>query len=467
MVTKSLQEKVLKTIKKYSMLEPGDRVLVALSGGPDSVALLHLLKDLRSHLGISLVAAHLNHGLRSEESDEDANFSKKLAKSLGIPIIVKKADVQHFKSRHRLSLEMAARELRYHFLNETARTHGADTIATGHTANDQAEEVLLNLVRGAGPTGLAGIPPVRDNLYIRPLIRCYRDELIAYLNERNIPFRLDSSNENLAFLRNRIRHEIIPLLEKINPQIIRTLSKTAEIIREEEVFLDNYAERILEEISSFDSKAKAFSIRIAEMFRHHVAVQRRLVRLCIKKLVKRVWGVGFDRIEEILEMCSATEWHAAIELHGNLVAEKSGKFLVIRIKHDENEIRFDITLPSTGTYRIERPHSATVSLDYLPARSIDYRNLGRLEAVMDASKVIFPLRITSFQPGDRFIPFGFGHTKKLQDFFVDEKIPRYMRTRIPILRDKEKIIWIVGYRLDDRVKVTPHTKRVLYVKWDE
>ncbi len=475
MATESLKEKVLETIKRYSMIEPGDRVLVALSGGPDSVALLHILKDLQSRLGISLLAAHLNHGIRGEEAEEDARFSKELAESLGIPITIKKADVLNFKSRHKHSLEMAAREVRYHFLTETASALGANKIATGHTANDQAEEVLLNLVRGAGITGLAGIPPVRDDLFVRPLIRCRREEIISFLKERKISFRYDSSNTDMAFLRNRIRHRVIPILKEENPQIVRTLSKTAEIVRDEEEFLDGYTEKILENISVYDRKTRSVKVKIPDILRHYPAVRRRIIRMCIKKLTRKVWGIGFEKIEEIIGMCSRSGERASVELHGNMVAEKYGENLVIRVKPRESDLNYCFPISVPGVYKIADPFDVIISLEYLPSETYlrqahgtaHWAKLEPCEAIMDADMVNFPLEIRSPCPGDRFVPLGLGGTKKLQDFFVDEKIPRYMRPFIPILQDTDKIIWIIGYRIDDRVKVTPRTKRLLRIKWTE
>ncbi len=467
MPVKDLQQKVLETLKKYKMIEPGDTVLVALSGGPDSIALTCLLKDLANDLGITIFAAHLNHGLRGAEADADAKHATEFAKSLNIPITVKKADVLTYKERHKLSVEMAAREIRYHFLLETARAVKANKIATGHTANDQAEEVLLNLVRGAGLTGLAGIPPVREKIFIRPLIRCLKDELLDYLHEKRIPYRIDSTNLDTTYLRNRLRHKVFPLLEDINPRVIRTLSKTSDLVRDEEEFWDSYIEEIFDKISAIYQKSNAIIIEIPQMIRYHISVQRRIVRYAIKKLKKRIWGIGFDRIEDILKICHKDKPGGAIELHGNIVVEAQGNKLLIHENLPGDRSVFDIEIPSVGKYTIDEPLEATLSLEYSTLQSINYMHLGKYEAVVDADRVKFPLKIRSVRPGDRFTPLGLEGSKKLQDFFVDEKIPRYLRPHIPIVTDREKIIWVVGYRIDDRVKVTKQTKKIIFMKWEE
>ncbi|HDM76438.1 MAG TPA: tRNA lysidine(34) synthetase TilS [Deltaproteobacteria bacterium] len=467
MSTASLHEKVLKTIIKYRMIEPGDRILIALSGGPDSVALTCLLKDLQPRLEISLFAAHLNHGLRGTESDLDAEYAVQFARSMDIPITVEKADVLAYKKQHRLSLEMAAREVRYHFLTKTARTLELNKIATGHTANDQAEEILLNLIRGTGLTGLAGIPPVRENLFIRPLIRCFKSELIEYLREKNITFRTDSTNVDSTYLRNKIRHNIMPLLMEINPEVIKTISKTAEIIRDEEQFWVEYTGEILRNISDYNEKPRSLVIKIPDLLGLPVAVQRRIVRAAVIKLESKIWGIGFDRIEDILKMCKSDTSRAAIHLHGDIMAEKITDHLMFRPKKDIEKPWPDIAIDAPGTYEIENLFHAVIHVEFLPPKAVDHRKLGKYEAAIDADKVKLPLTVRSFRPGDRFKPLGLGGTKKLQDFFVDEKIPRYQRPYIPIICDREKIIWIVGYRLDERVKITPETKRILYIRIEE
>ncbi len=465
MTLSNLYNKVLGTINKYQMIERGDKVVVALSGGPDSVALTCILKDLQPELEITLCAAHLNHSIRVVEADEDEKFTRKLATILDIPLVTKKVNVLQYKNKHKMSVEMAAREVRYHFLLETARDLDATRIATGHTANDQAEEVFLNLIRGAGPAGLSGIPPIRDGIFIRPLIRCFKSELIAYLNKIKIPFRIDSTNIDKKYLRNRIRHDIFPRLLKINPQLIGTLSKTAEILRDEETFWETYISKLARKILKSDQKTRTISIDLTSFQELHVAIQRRILRFAISTLAGRVWGIGYDRIEEILSMCNTDKNTGTIHLHGGIIVERRGKKLFVYTPHS-GDVCFDAEIPQPGTYTITQPFEAKITIKIQDNAPRNFTELGSKEAIMDADKVKFPLRIRSFQPGDRFIPLGLGKTKKLQDFFVDEKVPRHMRPYVPILIDKEKIIWIIGHRIDDRVKVTPETKRTIYMRWD-
>lgn len=447
------------------MINPGDKVLIALSGGPDSVALTHVLKNLQQELQIALCAAHLNHSLRGAESDEDERFVSELARALDIPIVSKKADVLKYKDQHKISVEMAARKIRYHFLEETARALQATKIATGHTADDQAEEVLMNLLRGAGPTGLSGIPPVRDK-FIRPLIGCSKNELICYLDSINASYRTDSTNIDKRFLRNRLRHDIFPELHNINPRIIRTLSKTAQILRDEEDFWENYIKELSDKLLHLDKSRRTVTVDVGELLKLHLAVQRRVLRFTITRIVNRVWGIGFDRIQEILSMCSGNKNSGVVHLHGGIIAEKRYDKLFL-YTHQETPAGFDLKIPAPGKYLVKKPLEAKIIVEIRTSFTQEFDKLKANEAVLDADKVYFPLKIRSFQHGDRFIPLGLGRSKKLQDFFVDEKVPRHIRPYVPILHDKEKIIWIIGYRIDDRVKITPETKRVIFISWDE
>jgi len=223
-------------------------VLAALSGGPDSCALAHALCALRKRQRCQVVAAHVHHGLRGQEADADAAHAAAVAASLGVPFAQRSANVRRFADENKLSLETAAREVRYHLLADAARELGADLIATGHTANDQAETVLMNLLRGSGLDGLAGIAPVRDNI-IRPLLRLTRDEVLAYCEANSIAYRVDSSNRDLRFTRNRIRHEALPLLRQIQPNVVQALARLADVVQAENALISQQTERALEDLA--------------------------------------------------------------------------------------------------------------------------------------------------------------------------------------------------------------------------
>ncbi|MCX5906677.1 MAG: tRNA lysidine(34) synthetase TilS, partial [Deltaproteobacteria bacterium] len=232
---------IRKTIQRFDMLQPGDRVVIGVSGGADSMTLLHILWELRSEYHLSLVVAHLDHGLRPEAA-EDRSFVKKAASGLGVPFFSRKVDVGARCKEEHLNLQEAAREARYQFLAEIARDQKASRIALGHTADDQAESIIMRFLRGSGSRGLSGIPPVREGVIIRPLIETWRSEIESFLRERKFSYRIDASNQSTHFLRNRVRHELLPVLQEYNPRVRQTLVQMAEIFRAEESFWQGMVE---------------------------------------------------------------------------------------------------------------------------------------------------------------------------------------------------------------------------------
>jgi tRNA(Ile)-lysidine synthase len=230
---------VRKTIQKYDMLQLGDRVVVGVSGGADSVALLHALWELRGDFHLSLMVAHLDHGLRPE-GEKEANFVRKLAGKLGAPFHCRKADVGSYQKEKGLTVQEAAREVRYTYFSEVAKKNRASKIALGHTADDQAESIIMRILRGSGTRGLSGIPPVRNGLYIRPLIEVWREEIESFLKGKRILYLTDPSNKSLHYLRNRVRHELLPVLRQYNPRVRQVLVQMADLFRAEEEFWQKY-----------------------------------------------------------------------------------------------------------------------------------------------------------------------------------------------------------------------------------
>ena len=301
--------KIQAAIRKHDLLLPGQHVLVAVSGGADSVALLYVLRELAPSLGINLTVAHLNHCIRGKSSDEDAAFVRKLTMDLKIPSVQGRSDVCRRARCKGLSLEMAAREARYAFLTRTARKVGAEVVVMAHTADDQAETVLLKLARGAGPRGLGGIHreiTLGKVRVVRPMLDVTRGEVVAFLKERGISWREDESNRDVSFLRNRVRHEILPLLEsKLNPKIKRALVRTAEIFREEDRWLEDLAKKILSECSTISTPDhSSFIIHHSSLLNYPRAAMRRALRLWLVLSGVTAELIDFDtvkRIESLLE----------------------------------------------------------------------------------------------------------------------------------------------------------------------
>ncbi|MEK6583299.1 MAG: tRNA lysidine(34) synthetase TilS, partial [Nitrospirota bacterium] len=327
----TLIKKVQATINFYKMLKNGDTVLIGVSSGPDSVCLLHVLKELQDEYNLSLHIAHLNHGFRGAEADEDAMFVQGMGDSLGIPVIAEYSDIPAYARTERKSKQEAAREVRYRFFSSVADKTGADRIALGHTADDQAETFLMRLLRGSGSHGLSGIPPVRERI-IRPLIGVFRDEIDEYLSMHDIRYRIDSSNLTAVYLRNKIRLELIPYLAKeYNPNIMETIIRNLNILRDEDIFLGNYVNRIYKDVVINESEVMiqfdAGKLRSCEE-----PVKRRVIR-CAVESVKGEGNVAlsFQHVEDALSLLQHDK-EGEIHLPSGIVAERSGKIFSIYIK---------------------------------------------------------------------------------------------------------------------------------------
>lgn len=323
-----LKEKANRTIERHRMLSSGDIVLVAVSGGPDSMALLHFLTDVSDEYDIKLKIAHLNHGFRREAANE-AEFVRKTAVSLGLPAVIRSIDVPYIKERDGLSAQEAAREVRYAFFEEAAVETGANRVALAHTSDDQAETVLMRLLRGSGPLGLSGIPPVRG-IFIRPLMDCSRNEIEKYISEKNIPFVTDSSNLKMDYMRNRVRMELIPFLERYNPNIKETLVRTAEVANRDNQLLDMEADGIYKSVSSQGEEGIAMDLKTLKVL--HPAVSSRVMRKVIIAVKGNTKKISFQHISDILNLMSSGEGRWSLHLPDVTVSREHDKLLFKREK---------------------------------------------------------------------------------------------------------------------------------------
>lgn len=464
------------TITGYRMLQSGDSVLVSVSGGPDSVVLLHCLLALAPDFSLKLGVAHLNHCLRGEESDRDAEFVADLAEKHGLLFYGKKEDVRKFHEKTKLSMEEAARKIRYEFLSGTAEKQGFDKIAMGHNSDDNAELILMYLIRGSGPLGISGIPPVRDNVFIRPLIKSQRSGIMKFLEAEGLHCVYDSSNSDTEFFRNRVRHELLPVLKSsYNPNIIETLNRLGSILRCEEDWIDDVIRPVFDKaVTAYFNKKLILSVSgLAGM---HRSVKRRVLRKAIEKVKGDLRGVTFSHIESVSDLLKSVSVSGYLDLPDQVRVEKYENGLIIsRKKHplrmlgrsDKGleTIDFEYTFFKSGfkpqTIQIkETGYSITFSgivRDNLPENF----NTGQQVAYFDMSKLFFPMVIRNFRQGDRFTPLGMSGTQKLKKFFINNKIPRAQRIKCPILLDDKKIVWITGHRMDESVKIDANTRTIL------
>jgi len=449
---------VRETIKRFGMLTPGDAVVVGVSGGPDSVALLDLLSRLRDELGLRLHVAHLNHRLRPEAAEE-AEFVRRLASGYGLPVTVDAADVPAYAGERRLSTEMAARELRYAFFTRVLSAVGAAKVALGHQADDQAETVLMNLLRGTGLAGLKGIPPVRGP-FVRPLIEVRRAAIEAYCASRGLKTCYDASNIQTAYRRNKIRHELLPLLEReYNPALVPALGRLAAVLREEEEFLAAEAAKVYAGLRSVTVAGVYFDgAAISTLPR---AMARRVVRLAYREVAGSVYDLDFRHTEEVLRLLERATGREVILPRGVKAVRIHGR-LLFRTGAVPAVPDFCYPLPVPGVAVI-REIGVAVKAE-LVASGRDPATLPPQEALLDYERVRPPLFVRRRRAGDLFYPLGHPAPVRLKSFFINQKIPRYHRDRIPLVVDATGILWVAGVRPAEPVRVTSQTRRCLHLE---
>jgi tRNA(Ile)-lysidine synthase len=453
---RAFTEKVKKTILRHGMISPGDKVVIAVSGGPDSVCLLHVLHMLSTQLRHELVVAHFDHGWRPGEDEIETELVRKLAQSLKVPFETGKAD--SFKSESMSSVEEAAREARYGFLERVRQKHAGQRIALGHNLNDQSETLLMRLLRGSGATGLAAIPPIREHIIIRPLIEVQREEIESYLEEMDLSYAIDSSNRNTDLLRNRIRLELVPLLLEYQPRLVEHLGETASILREESEFLDSVSTEWVSKEANHVSEAK-ISIPIRQYLSLPEVLRKRVLRRILSMVKGNIRRIGRKHIQSIDDLASSGKPQASLDLPDRMTVRRTYDLLHFMDREEDASMTFSYVIEGPGILPIKeigRSLSLLVREKGERGPSASPRT-----AYLDAEKATFPLLVRNFRPGDRFVPLGMKGHKKLKDFFVDLKVPFEIRRSTPILVRNDIPVWVAGYRIDERFKITPTTRVVL------
>ncbi|MBF0538386.1 MAG: tRNA lysidine(34) synthetase TilS [Nitrospirae bacterium] len=449
-----IRDKVRATIRAFSMLGAYDRapiehvsigyVLIGLSGGPDSVALLRLLRELFPSVNVH--AIYINHGLRPLETPAEMAFCKQLCEHLGVPLTIRAIDDLPQGLRKTPAI---LRQSRYRLYEETALEIGATKIAIGHNKDDQAETVILNLIRGAGLTGLAGIAPTRGR-FIRPLIDVSRWEILQYLNECSQTYCLDSSNLKDIYLRNRLRIHLMPQLTQYNSNIVDTLTRNAQIIREDNEYIEQAVTKKLMTLISRKT-GKKIELFLLPLQNTEKALLRRLLRRATAT-VETLREIGGQHIEEIMALIKTASTGDRLYLPGGVRVIKGYSTLVITC---EPPVRIsEVELPIPGEVVIREAGYILRATLLEGFKQPD--NSG--QACLDADLMLSPLKIRARADGDYFYPLGLGKRKKVQDYFVDEKVPRDSRDSIALVFSQDDLVWIAGHRPDDRYKVTPATR---------
>jgi tRNA(Ile)-lysidine synthase len=425
--------KVSKFIDKKSLCKSDNKLLVAISGGADSVALFLCLNELNYDVDL----AHCNFNLRGDESDNDEEFVKQLADKFGVRLHLKSFDTQKYADENKVSIQMAARDLRYKWFNELLVDNNLNYIAVGHHKNDDVETFFINLTRGSGLKGLLGIKTKNNNI-IRPLLCVSRLEIEAYLSAVKQSFREDSSNKSVKYLRNKIRYELIPLLTEMNPNIQETISNEIEIL--EGVF------QVFEE--QIESKRKEILQNENGIFKLKITDVQKLNPLNIY-LYEFLNPYGFSEVNQIIK---ALNTQSGKQFFSKTYQLNIDREYILISKISKENVSFEI---------LENQHKISTPFTMELSKSIDRTvSKDRVKAKLDFDKLQFPLVLRKWKKGDKFMPLGMRTFKKLSDFFIDEKYSLISKQQQWILCSADDIIWIVGDRIDDRFKITPQTKNV-------
>jgi len=461
-VSTPLPARVAHSIREHGLITPGDTIIVALSGGADSTALLDLLSQL-PEFSPRLVAAHLNHCLRGPESDRDEEFVRSLAARYRIPLECRRVDVKEFALRERLNLEDAGRRARIAFLEELRHSWHATAVALAHHADDQAETVLMRLLRGAGPGGLSGMPYRNGRGFIRPLLDVTRAELVTYLAERDMAWREDASNRDTAFLRNRIRHELLPLLERYNPAIRERLATTASVLSDEHDLLNQLTEEVVGRACTMDGDG--FACAISPLTEQPPALRRRVFRLLLERLTGSLDHFTNRHISAMEQLLDSTSPHAALNLpQGVTVLREYETLLLRRAPVPSAPTMGELVITGTGHYPL--PNGASLTLTPVPAL-VDVGPLPSDTALFDPDRVPFPWRVRAFQNGDRLTPFGMAGSKKVKELFIDAKVPRSKRGSIPLLLCGDTLLWVCGLRASQLARLDTTSTHAIKVVFSE
>ena len=454
--------RVLNTIRKYNLIKNGDCVVVGVSGGPDSVCLLHVLWCLKNDFNLKLVAVHINHMLRGDESYRDEEFVKKLCEKLDVELKSVRVDINRVAQQKGMSLEEAGREERYKNFDIVADSIGADRIAVAHNKNDRAETVLMNIIRGTGLDGLKGMEYIRGRI-IRPLLDIDRSEIEAYILEKNLDTVTDSSNLEKIYARNKIRLDVIPNIDKLfDCNLVKSIDRMSRLIKDDIDFIDDkvkeaYCDAVLKKENG---EVELLLRKISKM---HLAVRRRVIRKAIEEVKGSVKGIESVHIENILDMIDNGKVGSRIDLPGIKIGRtyESIRFYKKEIQPKSFDYEAFLNIPGLtevgdGKHYIE----ASIITDY---KLSDYKGMkgSSLIQFFDYDKMIEGINIRKRKEGDLFKPVNSNGTKKLKEYFIDNKIPREIRDNIPLVAKGHDIIWIIGYKISDKFKVTENTKKVL------
>ena len=432
-----------KFIFENNLIKQGDKILLAVSGGIDSMVMAHLFLRRNHKEGI----AHCNFSLRGQESDKDEELVRQFAADNNIPFYTIRFETKAYAKRNKLSIQMAARELRYNWFEEIRGKNGFDSVAVAHNLNDNIETLLINLIRGTGLAGMAGIKPLNNNI-IRPMLFATRQEIQTYCDKNKIVFREDKSNADTKYTRNKIRHQVIPVIKEINPSVELTLNETAERFSGFNEIVSDYISQLKEKIGEEKEHIISFNISLLKTHLHNKAV--------IFELFKP-YGVANAKLNDLIRVIDG-------KTGGQIITDTHRI-----IKNRKEIVVSEVVWMQETSYTISDINAFCIYPGISSARNVKITDTYEIPsdphiACIDLQKISFPVLIRKWKPGDYFYPLGMKQKKKLSDYFIDNKYSRFDKETIFILESDGKIVWLIGDRIDDRFKITSSTKKGLLLK---
>ncbi|MBO8172694.1 MAG: tRNA lysidine(34) synthetase TilS [Bacillaceae bacterium] len=468
-----LRERVKNQILRKQLIKPEDRILVAVSGGPDSIALLHILKSLSDEQGWEVAAAHLNHGFRGEESEADAEYVRSFCQQYDIPLEIRFVDVPKYMKETGRGAQESAREIRYEFLTEIAGRYHMSKIATGHHADDQIETILMRIIRGTGLDGLQGMPEIRKIgpvEVVRPLLSFRKQELEDYCREHDLNPRRDSSNESVKYTRNKVRLDVLPVLREINPGVDEAVLQLGEIAAEETHFMNREAMHILEKVMEQKDRHKMVINRTV-LQEFDIALQRRVCKLILSCLFhnRNQNERTFSLISDILRFIRNPEPSGSIDIPGGYISKNYDRVVFSnQERRDKEAVFFEYVLNIPGETVIpETGHTFHARLARQLSADFRSQNIFQDEraAVFDWDQLEQPLKVRRRMPGDRIQLMNRGGKQKVKDVLINEKVPREQRDHIPVItRGDNRVIWIPGVKRSGEALVSSSTENFLIIE---
>lgn len=458
-----VENKVIETVRREGLIEKGDRVIVALSGGPDSVCLIHILSKISKEYGFTIYAAHFNHQIRGLAAHRDALYSMELCDSLGIRCFLKSVDVPSYAKEKKLTMEEAARILRYEMLFQLKKETGSDKIAVAHNLDDQAETVMMRIMRGTGLNGLKGMDYRRPDGIIRPLMDVLKADIEKYCKDNQLEPRIDHTNLEDEYTRNKIRIHLLPYIEKEYASNIKEiLSRMANSLREDSQYIESTADEIYERVSSvIDRDTVRIDLDLIES--EDISITKRILRNAYRQIEGSYNGLETVHLDGILDLIQSPRKEARINLPKGIIADRKASYLYITRNEIKTElIEYEIEIPINSSIIIEEL-GIKVEAQKISKEKSKLFSTGNCTKSFDVEKISGKLTIRNRRNGDKIKPLGLGGTKKVKDILIDSKVPLEKRNSVPVICDEEKILWLAGYCMSDEAKISDSTKDVVRI----